>query len=278
MKIILTTIIILLNYSLFSQNITVSGTLKDADNGEDIFGATIMLKDIQGTGAKTNSYGFYSFTISIGLHTIIYKSTGYEQKEMEFTFSKDTIINVELNLINKITEIQEVEITANKENSNITKSGMSVITLTPKEIETIPVIFGEKDIVKTLQLTPGVKAAGDGNAGFYVRGGGADQNLVLLDEATVYNASHLLGFFSVFNSDAIKEVSLYKSAIAPEYGGRASAVMDVKMKEGNNKNFGISGGIGLISSRLTVEGPIIKEKASFIISGRRTYFDLFLKA
>src|SRR5690606_26115697 len=165
-----------------------------------------------------------------------------------------------------------------KENENITSSGMAVTTFDPKDIETIPVIFGEKDIMKTLQLTPGVKTAGEGNAGFYVRGGAADQNLVLLDEAPVYNASHLLGFSSVFNSDAIKDVSLYKSGIPAEYGGRASSVMDVKMKDGNNKNFGASGGIGLISSRLAIEGPIVKDKGSFIISGRRSYLDLFLKA
>ena len=153
---------------------------------------------------------------------------------------------------------------------------MNVTKFDPKDIETIPVIFGEKDIMKTLQLTPGIKTAGEGNAGFFVRGGGADQNLVLLDEAVVYNASHLLGFFSVFNSDAVKDVSLYKSGIPAEYGGRASSVMDVKMKDGNNKNFGVSGGIGLISSRLAVEGPIVKDKGSFILSGRRSYLDLFL--
>ena len=154
---------------------------------------------------------------------------------------------------------------------------MDVTRLDPKDIETIPVLFGEKDIMKTLQLTPGVKGAGEGNAGFFVRGGGADQNLILLDEANVYNASHLLGFFSVFNSDAIKDVSLYKSGIPAEYGGRASSVMDVKMRDGNKKKFGMSGGIGLISSRLTVEAPIVKDKGSFIVSGRRSYADLFLK-
>ena len=184
---------------------------------------------------------------------------------------------MELSIPGNVQQIEEMSVSAEKENDNITSSGMNVTKFDPKSIETIPVLFGEKDIMKTLQLTPGVKTAGEGNAGFFVRGGGADQNLILLDEAPVYNASHLLGFFSVFNSDAIKDVSMYKSGIPAEYGGRASSVVDVKMRDGNNKKFGASGGIGLISSRLTVEGPIVKDKGSFIISGRRSYADLFLK-
>lgn len=261
-----------------AQNSTISGTIKDAENGEDLFDAMVVVKGFPNMGAKTNAYGFYSLTLANGTYTLIFKYPGYDQKEIEINLTENQRINVELFLMGKVKEIEEVKVTAVKENDNITKSGMAVTTLSPKEIETIPVIFGEKDIVKTLQLTPGVKAAGEGNAGFYVRGGAADQNLVLIDEAPVYNASHLLGFFSVFNSDAIKDVSLYKSGIPAEYGGRASSVMDVKMKEGNNKKFGASGGIGLISSRLTVEGPIVKDKGSFIISGRRSYLDLFLKA
>src|SRR6185369_19670 len=166
---------------------------------------------------------------------------------------------------------------AEKGNKNVTQNQMSIIKLDPKSIETIPVLFGEKDIIKTMQLTPGVKAAGEGNAGFYVRGGGIDQNLILLDEAPVYNASHLLGFFSVFNSDAIKNVSIYKGGMPAEYGGRLSSVLDIKMNDGNNQKFGVSGGIGLISSRLNVEGPIVKDKGSFSISARRSYADIFLK-
>lgn len=267
-----------LSFSVFSQNFTISGSVKDGENGEDIFDATVLVKNLTGTGAKTNAYGFFSLTIPSGTYTLIFRSAGYDSKEVEVNLTENTKMNVELFVPGSIKEIQEVQVTATKENDNITKSGMSVTTLSPKDIETIPVIFGEKDIIKTLQLTPGVKSAGEGSSGFYVRGGAADQNLVLIDEAPVYNASHLLGFFSVFNSDAIKDVSLYKSGIPAEYGGRASSVMDVKMKEGNNKKFGASGGIGLISSRLTVEGPIVKDKGSFIVSGRRSYMDLFLKA
>lgn len=270
--------LIFISTQLFAQNVTISGSIKDGEDGEDIFDATVLVKELTNTGAKTNAYGFYSLTLPIGKYTLIYRYSGYEIKEVEVDLKESQRINIELFVKKEIKELEEVQVTAVKENDNITKSGMTVTTLTPKDIETIPVLFGEKDIVKTLQLTPGVKSAGEGNAGFYVRGGGADQNLVLLDGATVYNASHLLGFFSVFNSDAIKDVSLYKSGIPAEYGGRASSVLDVKMREGNNKNYGVSGGIGLIASRLTVEGPIVKNKGSFIVSGRRTYLDLFLKA
>lgn len=278
MKITLSVLFLFFISLSYSQSYTVSGTMKDGENGEDLFEAMVIVKNVSNTGAKTNAYGFYSLTLPAGTYTLIYRSPGYEPKEMEINLTENQRINVELFVTRAVKDIEEVQITAVKENDNITKSGMAVTTLTPKEIETIPVIFGEKDIIKILQLTPGVKSAGEGNAGFYVRGGGADQNLVLIDEAPVYNASHLLGFFSVFNSDAIKDVSLYKSGIPAEYGGRASSVMDVKMKEGNNKKFGVSGGLGLISSRLTVEGPIVKDKGSFIISGRRSYLDLFLKA
>lgn len=278
MKIILSVLFLFFISISYSQSYTISGTMKDGENGEDLFEAMVIVKNVSNTGAKTNAYGFYSLTLAAGTYTLIYRSPGYEPKEMEINLTENQRINVELFVPRAVKDIEEVQITAVKENDNITKSGMAVTTLTPKEIETIPVIFGEKDIIKILQLTPGVKSAGEGNAGFYVRGGGADQNLVLIDEAPVYNASHLLGFFSVFNSDAIKDVSLYKSGIPAEYGGRASSVMDVKMKEGNNKKFGVSGGLGLISSRLTVEGPIVKDKGSFIVSGRRSYLDLFLKA
>ncbi len=262
---------------LFGQKATISGSIKDAKNGEDIFGAIISVKELDNVGAKSNAYGFYSLSLDTGTYTIIYRNLGYEIQEMVIRLNQDITKNIELALSKDVQEIGEVVVSAVKENENITSSGMQVTTFDPKSIETIPVLFGEKDIMKTLQLTPGIKSAGEGNAGFFVRGGGTDQNLILLDEAPVYNASHLLGFFSVFNSDALKDVSLYKSGIPAEYGGRASSVMDVKMRDGNNKKFGASGGIGLISSRLAIEGPIVKEKGSFIISGRRSYADLFLK-
>jgi hypothetical protein len=167
-------------------------------------------------------------------------------------------------------------VTGLRADKNVTSVEMGSVQLAPKQIESIPVIFGEPDILKIIQLTPGVKPAGEGNSGFYVRGGGIDQNLILLDEAPVYSASHLLGFFSVFNSEALKNASLLKGSIPAEYGGRASSVLDIQMKEGNLKNFGVTGNLGLISSNLTVEGPLVKDKSSFILSGRRTYADLFL--
>lgn len=276
MKNLLLGCFVVLTSIAFGQKATISGTIKDATNGEDLFGASVVVQELSGVGAKANAYGFYSLTLDTGKYTLIYRSIGFEPVAFEVELKGDITKNIELGLPKDVQEIEEVVVSAVKENDNITSSEMDVTKFTPKDIETIPVIFGEKDIVKTLQLTPSVKAAGEGNAGFYVRGGGADQNLVLLDEAPVYNPSHLLGFFSVFNSDAIKDVALYKSGVPAEYGGRSSSVMDIKMKEGSNKKFGFSGGIGLIASRLAIEGPIVKDKGSFIVSGRRTYADVFL--
>ncbi|HIP33074.1 MAG TPA: TonB-dependent receptor [Crocinitomicaceae bacterium] len=277
MNLLFTIALLLLTLSTNAQKFTISGTMKDATNGEDMFGAVIKVKELENVGTTTNAYGFYSLTLQQGDYTLIYRSTGFSSQEIAIHLTDDIEKNIELSLPADVQQITEMKVNAEKENDNITSSGMNVTKFDPKSIETIPVIFGEKDIMKTLQLTPGVKTAGEGNSGFFVRGGGADQNLILLDEAPVYNASHLLGFFSVFNSDAIKDVSLYKSGIPAEYGGRASSVVDVKMRDGNNKKFGASGGLGLISSRLTLEAPIVKDKGSFIISGRRSYADLFLK-
>lgn len=274
---ILPLVFLLFSTSILAQDYTISGSITDATNGEDLFGATVIVKELTNTGAQSNVYGFYSLTLPKGEYTLLFRSSGYEDLTKSVELNENLTINVELGVPEEIQKIEEVTITSKKENDNITSAQMEVTRLNPKDIETIPILFGEQDIMKTLQLTPGVKGAGEGNAGFFVRGGGADQNLILLDESTVYNASHLLGFFSVFNSDAIKDVALYKSGIPAEYGGRASSVMDVKMRDGNNKRFGASGGIGLISSRLTVEGPIVKDKGSFILSGRRSYADIFLK-
>ena len=262
--------------TVFGQKFTISGSIKDATNGEDVFGAVVKVKELTNVGTTTNAYGFYSLTLESGEYTLIYRSSGFDPQEVKINLTEDLVKNIELNIPDDVQQIEEMKVNAVKENDNITSSEMNVTRFDPKSIETVPVIFGEKDVMKTLQLTPGVKTAGEGNSGFFVRGGGADQNLILLDEAPVYNASHLLGFFSVFNSDAIKDVALYKSGIPAEFGGRASSVVDIKMRDGNNKNFGASGGIGLIASRLTLEGPIVKDKGSFIISGRRSYADLFL--
>ncbi len=254
---------------------TISGSVRDSATGEELIGATVFIKEIPATGASTNAYGFYSITIPEGIYTVATQYIGYKPKSVKVELRQN--VKLDFTLADNTTELGTVEITAEKKDENITKTQMGVEKMDMKEIEKIPVIFGEKDVLKTIQLTPGVKTAGEGNSGFYVRGGAADQNLILLDEATVYNASHLLGFFSVFNSDALKDVTLYKGGMPSEYGGRLSSVLDIRMKDGNDKKFGAEGGIGLIASRLKLEGPIVKEKGSFTISGRRTYADLFLK-
>lgn len=264
-----------LSFLVNAQDYTISGTLKDGETGEDIIGAKITIKEIPGTGAITNAYGFYSLTLPKGTYTLVYRSLGFANYEEKIELTESITRDIEMVPEGKI--FSEVVVSAEKEDENITSAEMGVDKINMKDIENIPVLFGEKDILKTVQLLPGVKPAGEGNAGFYVRGGSADQNLILLDEAPVYNASHLLGFFSVFNSDALKDVKLYKGAAPAEFGGRLSSVMDIQMKDGNSKQFSGTGGIGLISSKLTLEGPIVKDKGSFIVSGRRTYADIFLR-
>lgn len=256
-----------------AQNYTLKGRIKDAANGEDLIGAAVVVEGVSGKGATTNTYGFYSLTLAKGTYKISVQYIGYQSITKEVVLDKDISLDIELR--EETESLDEVVVSAEAANANVTKTEMSVAKISPKDVETIPVLFGEKDIVKMVQLLPGVKTSGEGGSGFSVRGGGLDQNLILLDEAPVYNASHLLGFFSVFNSDAIKDVTLYKGGMPAEYGGRASSVMDVIMKDGNAKRFGASGGIGLISSKLTLEAPIVKDKGSFIISGRRTYADVF---
>ncbi|MGB1039773.1 MAG: TonB-dependent receptor [Flavobacteriales bacterium] len=275
MKYLLGAFLIAFSTSIVAQDFTISGSIKDNSNGEDIIGATVMVKEIPGTGATANVYGFYSLTIPKGTYTLVYSSIGYATIEKKVVLEQSTKINIELK--EKSTQIKTFTVSDEAEDKNVSGTEMGIEKLDPQSIEAIPVLLGEKDIVKTFTLMPGIKSAGEGNGGFFVRGGGADQNLILLDEAVVYNASHLLGFFSVFNSDAIKDVSLYKGGMPAEYGGRGSSVMDITMKDGNNKKFGASGGLGVISSRLTLEGPIVKDKGSFIVSGRRSYADLFLK-
>lgn len=240
-----------------------------------MIGVSVYVQELKDIGATCNAYGFYSLTLPEGKYHTICSFIGYKTDTVFINLNSN--IKSDRMLSENVSELNEVVITAEKKDENITKTQMGVEKIDMKTIEKIPVIFGEKDVLKTIQLTPGIKSAGEGNSGFYVRGGNAGQNLILLDEATVYNASHLLGFFSVFNSDALKEVTLYKGSQPAEYGGRLSSVLDIKMQDGNNQKFGAEGGIGLISSRLKVEGPIVKEKGSFTISGRRTYADLFLK-
>ncbi|RLD45692.1 MAG: hypothetical protein DRI89_00425 [Bacteroidetes bacterium] len=254
-------------------NITLSGFISDKSDGEHLPGATVLIKNIN-KGAASNTYGFYSISLPANKYQIVYSFIGYANVVIDMELSRDTTINIELGTASK--RLEEVEITE-QAHENVTSNQMSVNTLTSKTIQSIPMLMGEVDIIKALQLLPGVKFVAEGSSGFSVRGGSPDQNLVQLDEATVYNAGHLMGFFSVFNNDAVKSVQLYKGDLPAQYGGRLSSLVDVRMKEGNNKKFHGNGGIGLIASRLTLEGPIAKNKASFMVSGRRTYADLFLR-
>jgi hypothetical protein len=257
-----------------AQTFTISGSLKDAASGEALIGASVRIQELPSVGAAANEYGFYSLTLKSGTYTLKATYIGYQDFVQKIVLDKDQ--KLEINLADNAT-ITEVVVSAHKKNEQVTQAQMGVEKLDVAEIAKIPVLFGEKDVLKTIQLLPGVKSAGEGNSGFYVRGGAADQNLILLDEAPVYNASHLLGFFSTFNSDAIKDVTLIKGNSPAQYGGRLASVLDVKMNEGNDKKYRVKGGLGVISSRLSVEGPIQKEKSSFLITGRRTYADVFLK-
>lgn len=258
---------------VFAQKkVTLSGYIKDAASSETIIGANIYIKELK-QAAQTNTYGFYSVTVPAGKYEVIFTYVGFITQTDTLNLIEDRVMNVQLR---DQTTLREVEISS-RGNENVKGTEMGTISLSVDKTKTLPVIFGESDILKTLQLMPGVMSAGEGNSSFYVRGGGPDQNLVLLDDAVVYNTGHLFGFFSVFNSDALKNVTLIKGGMPANYGGRLSSVVDVSMKDGNMKEYHAEGGIGLIASRLTLEGPIKKEKGSFMLSGRRTYLDVLLK-
>lgn len=259
------------NFLLAQETYTISGYMRDASSGEELLYANVMVEETGG-GATTNLYGYYAITLPAGNYTIQYSYIGMETQRVELELNQDIKRDIELGSVSM--QLQEVVVSAEKANENVTNTEVSVVELNVKDAKLIPVLLGEQDILKTMQLMPGVSSNSEGSSGFFVRGGDADQNLILLDEAPVYNASHLLGFFSVFNSDALKDVKLYKGGIPAEYGGRASSVMDIRMKNGNMKEWDVSGGIGLISSRLTVEGPIKKDQGSIMVSGRRTYADI----
>ena len=260
--------------SVDQKSATISGFIHDAKNGETLNGAVVYPKEKPSVGITSNSYGYFSLTLPTGNYTLIVQYLGYKSKAISLDLNDNVKLSIDLE--EESTALKEITITGERNNNNVV-SGELISKINVKEIQNIPVILGEKDILKTIQLLPGVSPAGEGNAGFYVRGGGVDQNLILLDEAPVYNPSHLLGFFSTFNSDAIKDITLYKGGFPAEYGGRLSSVVDIKMNEGNNKEFRFSGGIGIIASHLAVEGPILKSKGSFMITARRTYADVFLK-
>lgn len=253
---------------------TVSGYLKDSKNGEALIGVTVYKKNSQ-IATSTNVYGFYSLTLPKGLDTLVVSYIGYATKQIPINLTENLTINADLTEAGQ--DLAEVEVTGEKEDKNITSLEMSVSKLDIKQIQKMPALLGEVDVIKSIQLLPGVTTVGEGASGFNVRGGNIDQNLVLMDEAPVYNSSHLFGFFSVFNPDAVKDVKLIKGGIPAQYGGRASSVLDIRMKEGNSKKLEVNAGLGTVFSRLSIEAPIIKDKASFIVAGRRSYIDVLAK-
>ncbi|MDN5215271.1 TonB-dependent receptor [Fulvivirgaceae bacterium BMA12] len=261
--------------SLSQSQHTISGYVRDGSSGEEMIGATVTINELPGTGTVSNAYGYYSLTLPSGNYTLKYNYIGYETITKEIDLKSN--MKLDISLAEEQLHLEEIVVQSEKPEDNVTDVKMSREKLQVEKIKALPALFGEVDLIKTLQLLPGIQSAGEGTTGLFVRGGSSDQNLMLLDEATVYNASHFLGFFSVFNADAIKNVEIYKGGIPARFGGRLSSILDIQMKEGNNKKFAMSGGIGSVSSRLTVEGPIVKDKSSFIISGRRTYADLFLR-
>lgn len=274
-KISLFLIIIFTAFTSFSQEkFTLSGTIKDSKNNETLIGVNIYIPALK-IGTTTNEYGFYSITVPRGEHQIEISYVGYQTIQQTVVLNQNTKNNFSISESGE--ELQEVVITDNKGKTNIKSPEMSVNKLSISTIKKMPVVLGEVDVLKSILLLPGVTNAGEGASGFNVRGGGADQNLILLDEATIFNSSHVFGFFSVFNPDAIKDLKLYKGGIPARFGGRASSVLDIYQKDGSSKDFHVNGGIGLVSSRLLLEGPIVKDKGSFLIGGRGSYVHLFLK-
>lgn len=257
------------------QKFTLSGYVKDGKAGETLIGATVYANELS-IGTTTNEYGFYSLSIPAkDSVTVRFSFIGFDDQIQKVYLNKDLQLDIELSSGETLDEIL-VSAESVKEELNSTQT--SVTKLTMREAKLLPALFGEVDIIKTLQLKPGINSGGEGTSGVFVRGGSQDQNLFLLDEAVVYNPSHLFGLFSTFNSDAVKDVKLYKGGFPAQYGGRLSSVLDIRLNDGNRKKFSGAGGLGLISSRLTLEGPIEKDKASFVVSGRRTYVDLITEA
>lgn len=265
---------LLVSLSISAQQFTISGVVKDANSGEFLVGASVT---IVGTtnGAFTNTSGAYSISVKQGSYKLEYSYLGYETAIVDIVVSANVKRNVRL--AQSAMKIDKVVVTSVARDHNVISTELGAQTVSIQTVKIVPVLFGENDVLKTLQLMPGVKSAGEGGSGYYVRGGGSDQNLILLDDAPIYNASHMMGMFSVFNSDAIGDAKLYKGSMSAEYGGRLSSVLDVDIREGDKENYHGQGGIGTISSRFEVEGPIRKGKSSFLVAGRRTYADIFLK-
>ncbi len=274
--VIISSLLLIIQQSSRAQSVkkfTISGEIKDAKNGEELIGASVSIPSLK-VGTVTNAYGFYSLSVPTGNYEVEYTYLGYKTTVKKIELSQNTRLNIELS--EEKNQLKEVVISGEKLNAgNVEQNKMSVVRVEMKEVKKIPLLLGEVDIIKAVQLLPGVQAAGDGSSNLVVRGGNIDHNLVQLDEAVVYNPSHVFGFFSTFNGDAIKDFDLYKGGIPAQFGGRLAAVLDVRMRDGNSKKFQATGGIGLLSSRLTLEGPIKKDRTSFLISGRRSYFDIF---
>ncbi|MEL7146217.1 MAG: carboxypeptidase-like regulatory domain-containing protein, partial [Bacteroidota bacterium] len=258
----------------FAQQYTLSGYIKDASNGEALIGSSVFVKEING-GTVSNVYGFYSITLEPGTYNVEFSYIGFQTIKKTFELNADIRFEAELEASSE--QLQEVVVTGEAVDENVSSIEMSTAELDIQTIKKVPVFAGEVDIIKSIQLLPGVSSVGEGSSGFNVRGGSVGQNLVLLDEAPVYQSSHLFGFFSVFNPDAVKDVKLYKGGIPAKYGGRLSSILDIRMKEGNNKDFTVNGGLGTVFSRLSLEGPIKKDKSSFIIAGRRSYADVLAR-
>jgi len=274
-KISLLVLSLFLVTSLCAQKVTLSGIVKDSQNGESIIGAYVFLKDSLSSlapfGAISNSSGFYSITVEKGSYTLTVQYLGYKTITEQIKLNSHTKKNIEIEPTAILAD--EVVVTGQAADKNVSSVDVGKMEMKIETIKAMPAFMGEVDVLRSIQLLPGIQSGSEGNSGFYVRGGNVDQNLVLLDEATVYSPGHLFGFFSIFNADAVKSIEIVKSGMPANYGGRLASIVDVYQKEGNMKKYELDGGIGVIFSRLTVQGPIKKDKASFIISGRRTYID-----
>ncbi|OEK04789.1 TonB-dependent receptor [Roseivirga misakiensis] len=268
-------VLFIFNESRAQDKFTLNGYVRDASSGEELIGVTVLIKETGG-GVNTNAYGFYSITLPEGNYTIEYRYIGFQRKSEKVQLNKDVSLNI--NLEEETVELSEVVVTAEREDANVTNIQMSRNEVNIEQLKKLPALFGEPDVIKTIQMLPGVVSAGEGTSSFFVRGGSADQNLILIDEAPVYDPSHLFGLFSVFNADVIKDSELYKGGIPSRFGGRLSSILEVRTKDGNNKEFGGEAGIGLLASSVMLEGPIKKEESSFIVSARRSYVDLALRA
>lgn len=260
-----------------TNNFTISGTISDVSSGETLIAASIAVPTL-GLGTITNEYGFYSLKIPAGDSVEVeFSYVGYQTVNRKLFLKEDLSLNIELSPSG--VELEAVEVKANAYRDRVGSTEMSVEVINTDQVKVIPLVLGESDILKVIQLKPGIPSGSEGTTGIFVRGGGSDQNLIVLDEAVVYNPNHLFGFFSTFNTDAVKDLKIYKGGFPSQYGGRLSSVIDVKLKEGNKRKFSGSGGIGLIASRLTLEGPLNKnQNSSFMVSGRRTYIDIFTRA